>query len=417
LRAASTRQTTRPFNPVFGFFRLPRLGVCLATVLATLVGTVGLAAAGPAVGATAPAAHRAPVSPAAQSAADPETGAVAPTTPSAGDPAGPTTVQPEGHGKCRRHHKCHPCCIPIPIPIPIPKHPICDRGSRLVAYNDMPYDVVNCLNPAEGFECCQRNEFGDQVTLAGSTTFPGRTLRSLKVLFGSYACQTGGWNTGDCQSAPGSTFAWPITARLYSPSNTTTPLAMVTVTQSIPYRPPTDAVRCPTPGSGATVANRWYNPAAPGPGETHCQNNIATVLTFTFPGNVTLPDSVIWTVAFNTSTSGYNPVHSPCVIANCPYDSLNVGTKSYPNAPYAGTDPNEAEVWTSTAANPALHAEILTPPPPGNTWIGFRPLGEIVTANALTGLLGVDLSDIGNVLGLGLLGDDPPGRRPKIPTG
>ena len=61
---------------------------------------------------------------------------------------------------------------------------------------------------------------------------------------------------------------------------------------------------------------------------------------------------VVWTVAFNTSTSGYSPQGAqtpPCTLPAAtatqppvcpqnPADSLNVGDKTYPApAPYAGT--------------------------------------------------------------------------------
>ncbi len=81
--------------------------------------------------------------------------------------------------------------------------PRCTTGDTNVAYNAMPFDVVNCRNPAIGFEATSTSEFGNGVTLASGT---GRNLSQLKVDFQSYACQSGHWNTGDCSSAPGSTF-------------------------------------------------------------------------------------------------------------------------------------------------------------------------------------------------------------------
>jgi len=261
-----------------------------------------------------------------------------------------------------------------------PSQPTCEQGDTRVAYNDMPFGVVNCLNPAEGFECCNRNSFGDEVILAGDATNPGRKLLSLRVLFGSFACQSGHWdaNPAPCQSAPLSTFTHPITASIYNPAGPgglVNPIASVTQPMTIPYRPSADALRCPA------ATNKWFNLAAPNGGV--CQNSISTVLIFTGFGNVTLPDEIVWTVAFKTTSNGIpmriGPTACSATPAGCPYDSLNVGTKSYPGAPFAGTDPDEATVFTSTGQPPSpLHAE--TNPCPGSScWIGFRPLGEIIT--------------------------------------
>ena len=112
------------------------------------------------------------------------------------------------------------------------------------------------------------------------------------------------------------------------------------------------------------------------PGGGACQNSLATKLTFDFSGqNVTLPadGKVVWTVAFDTSTAGYNPIGvQPCSATDpgCPYDSLNVGVMTFPGAPYAGTDTVEDEAFRSFANN-ALQAE--------SGWTGFTPLGAITT--------------------------------------
>jgi hypothetical protein len=246
--------------------------------------------------------------------------------------------------------------------------PVCDHGDSSVAYNAMPFDVVNCLNPGVAFEANGWNEFGDEVGLAGTA----RTLVSLKVDFQSFACQSGHWNTGDCASAAGATFTHPITARIYDPSNLTTPLATVPVTQTIPYRPSADTSGHCT----GTDAGKWFNPQAPGGGA--CQNSIATVLTFTFPAGTTLPDQVIWTVAFNTSTAGYNPIGTATCQTDpggCPYDSLNVGDHSLPNAPYAGTS------LFDTNGGSAVGSKGQPPSPLGNFTPddNGRPLGEIIT--------------------------------------
>lgn len=277
-----------------------------------------------------------------------------------------------------------------------PGGPICNLGDTSVAYNAMPFGVVNCLNPAIGFEATQTSEFGDGVQLAGTA----RTLVSLNVLFMSYACQSGHWNTGDCVSAPDATFDWPITANIYAVDNSgSTPapgalLATETVSQTIPFRPSADP-SCPA-GGDAPAGAQWFNPLAPNGG--HCQNSIGKVLTFgnmTAPGGgavAPLPDEVIWTVAFNTQHYGNPPagITAICTLTGgCPYDSLNVGDKSYPGAPYAGTDtdPNGAflsSTWSGAycdngaAGTGFLRLDTGTIAKP-DCWNAFKPLGEIIT--------------------------------------
>jgi hypothetical protein len=119
-----------------------------------------------------------------------------------------------------------------------------------------------------------------------------------------------------------------------------------------------------------------------------CQNSIGTVLTFNFPA-ITLPAQVIWTVAFNTSDYGSSPVGpADCQIGpgGCPYDSLNVGDKTYTGAPYAGTDTDPNGVFLSSTWGGAYcdggtagigSLRLDTP-----CWTGFRPLGEILVAPA-----------------------------------
>jgi hypothetical protein len=260
-------------------------------------------------------------------------------------------------------------CFVTPAPPP-PPGPVCDHGDSNVAYNSMPTDVVNCINPATGFEATSTNEFGDLVNLAPTSG----THVSLQVDFQSFACQSGHWYDATCSSASGATFDWPITANLYDPAGSgglTTPIATVTTTQTIPYRPSADP-SCPAVGSSNVVGAAWQNPQAPG---GQCQNSIGKVLTFNFPNVITLPSQVVWTVAFNTSDYGASPQGTQACTGTsggCPYDSLNVGDKSYPNAPYAGTDPSEDTVYLSQG-NPAGSLQAQA------GWTGFRPLGEIIT--------------------------------------
>lgn len=264
------------------------------------------------------------------------------------------------------------------------KGPICDKGDKAVAYNAMPTDVVNCLNPGVAFEANQWNEFGDSVTLSGTGT-----LDSLVVDFQSFACVTGTWDNqggnnfcggGTTAGVSPGTFTWPITANVYAAGSNGLPqslIASTSVNAEIPFRPNADATSCPA------TPTKWFNPLAPGGGA--CQNSIATKLTFDFLGQSLPADGkVVWTVAFNTSTSGYDPVgpSTPdCTLLVCPLnpaDSLNVGDKTYPTpAPYAGTslfDTNGGLAVGSKGQDPLLQGLGFYTPDDGG-----RPLGEIIT--------------------------------------
>jgi uncharacterized protein YjdB len=257
----------------------------------------------------------------------------------------------------------------------------CNIGDTTSAYNAIPFGAVNCAPVNnEAFQAQQVSEFGNAVTLATGT---GRTLVSLNVLFASYGCGVSGfWNTGDCMTDPTSpTFNWPITANIYANacSGTSTPclgslLETVTQTQTIPFRPSADPT-CSDP----TKFSNPLNTISPG----GCQSNIRALLTFTFTGVTTLPNDVIWTVAFNTSNYGAMPM--PCGNSNpgCGYDSLNVGAQSFTGAPYAGTntDPNGAFL---NSASPGAYCPSTTGPTgvlrlDTGCWSAFTPLGEVIT--------------------------------------
>ena len=56
---------------------------------------------------------------------------------------------------------------------------------------------------------------------------PG-VLQSLTVLFASFGCSVSGqWNTGDCVTAPGSTFTHSITANIYAATGGGVPGALL----------------------------------------------------------------------------------------------------------------------------------------------------------------------------------------------
>jgi uncharacterized protein YjdB len=256
----------------------------------------------------------------------------------------------------------------------------CNIGDNTTAYNAIPFGAANCPLTSESFEAQETNELGDEVGLAPGT---GRILVSLNVVFASYGCSDRGhWNDGTCVTTPGATFVHPITASVYDCSGTVCPgtlLAKVTQKQTIPYRPSANA-NCPDPA-------QWFNPlniiSLGG-----CQYSIKVVLTFNFPTPVTLTDQVLWTVAYDTTDFGYNPIGPmPCstntIGPGCPYDSLNVGTETFPGAPYAGTDIDPTGYFLNSDSDGAYCDSgtngtgflRLDTPCRG----GLTPLGEVIT--------------------------------------
>lgn len=258
-------------------------------------------------------------------------------------------------------------CFVLPKP-----GPVCNAGAGNTdaAYNAIPFDVEHCSPPSEAFEAQQTNEFGDEVTL---DTTAGSELKSMTVDFQSYGCGVSGhWYTGDCVTT-GQTFTVPggITANIYDPGNLLAPIASSTIYPNIPDRPSADNVNC----TGAD-AGKWFDSVF-----GQCNYSLSVPLTFTFPAGTTFSDgdAVVWTVEFDTTHYGYSPIGegAPCYSPDpgCGYDSLNVGTMSYPNAPYAGTDVNEDVAFRSYGG---VNGPPLVPLASETGWTGYRPLGEIV---------------------------------------
>lgn len=159
--------------------------------------------------------------------------------------------------------------------------------------------------PSLGPEAYSFNELGNEVILGQH-----KTIRRVAVTMVSWACESGSWNTG-CTTTPGATFNVPITLNLYrftrdnagtSEMKPGRKIASYTRTFAMKYRP----------SSVSPDEHRYMG----SDGVLH--NGIAQ--TIRFPVNRHLPGDVVWTVSFNTNTSGPAPVGHAT-----PQDSLNVG--------------------------------------------------------------------------------------------
>lgn len=178
--------------------------------------------------------------------------------------------------------------------------------------------------PSYGLQAYQLTDLGDRVKLAADTP---RQLRGVTVAMSSWACESGTWSTSDCVTTPGATFTHPITLNIYKADGTTL-LATKTQTFTMPFRP--------TPSGCGD--HRWK--AADGV----CYSGFGFKIDFDFTASgVTLPDEVIYKVAYNTNTRGPAPLHE-----TGPWDALNIGTYAMGVNPSIGTDPDPGFlIWNS----------------------------------------------------------------------
>jgi hypothetical protein len=238
-----------------------------------------------------------------------------------------------------------------------------------VIYNNIPGKSL----PALGFQSDSVSEFGGEVQFAGTA----RKSPSVAVEMESYACQTG--SVATCATTPGSSFEWPITISIYGVGSLSSPIARITRTFKIPYRP-TESAKCPNVG--------WTK----GYGK-ECDFAKGTKIRFKLPG-ASLPSTAVIAVAFNTDTHGSEPVG-----AEGPYDSLNVAVnanykcinenamtkaceneeyEALPTAPTVGVDPLPNEVFLNTTYSAIDCGGVLGSfGPSGECWKYEQPAFEV----------------------------------------
>jgi hypothetical protein len=191
--------------------------------------------------------------------------------------------------------------------------------------------------PSQAFQATSTSEFGDLIQLAAGDRSSANL--PVTVVMSSWGCETGGMDT--CQTTPGATWNQALTLTLYAvdhsgatPAAVTPAILQTTQTFAIPYRPSRDA----TGHCDASGFYPWYSAA-----ENHCYNGLAHPVIFALPGGVTLPDELIWSIAFNTETHGYAPTGT-----NGPWNSLNVGAQTFSGQPSVGTDVEPASAFVNS---------------------------------------------------------------------
>ena len=200
-------------------------------------------------------------------------------------------------------------------------------------YRNIPTTLPGNV-PSMAFEAESTSEFGDLVTLGAGSRDSGSL--PVTVVMSSWACETGGMAT--CLTTPGSTWDQPITLNLYNVDISTTPptlgtqITTVTSTFKIHYRP------SPSPQCPASGFYPWYSAA-----EDHCYNGMAQPITFDLPAGITLPSTLVWSIAYNTQDHGYSPTG-----LSGPWNSLNVGAETFAGEPSVGTDVYPDAAWVNS---------------------------------------------------------------------
>ena len=180
--------------------------------------------------------------------------------------------------------------------------------------------------PSLGYQATQTAEFGELIAFGGT----GRALGAVTLVMSDWALAS---------TYGASTPAWnhPVTLNLYDVDSSGpvpmpgTLIATRTDTFAMPWRPEAD----PTCAGGTA----WRA------GDGNCYNGYAFTITFDFTGT-TVPDQIIYGVAYDTETWGYAPIGAPG-----PYNSLNFGLAQV--APTTGSNPfPDTAYWnTETPGN------------------------------------------------------------------
>lgn len=247
-------------------------------------------------------------------------------------------------------------------------------GQGQTIYNSIPAPLPGNV-VSLGYEATSTAEFGDRVQFGGTFRKVSRVTQTMS----SWGCEAGSWYAGNCTTTSGASFSHPLTLRIYNvgPGNSVGSLiTSVTKTFSIPYRPSADPINC-TDGT-------WYNTA-----DSSCYNGYAVNVTFELPG-VSLPNQVIYSIAYNTTHYGDSPIGegAACFSSSggCGYDSLNVGLDGITSA---GTNPDLDDAYIATTFAP-YYCDGGTdgvgvfrrddPVGPCN-WTGYQPSVKFFAAN------------------------------------
>lgn len=187
-----------------------------------------------------------------------------------------------------------------------------------VVYSTLPGQSVHD-EPSMGYQATSTSEFGSMVQLS-SADYP---LLRATVALSNWAFESAfeeiGTSTG---------FSIPMTLNLYNigaGDTVGTVIGSFSTNAFINWRPEP---------SGGCDSNGYF-------ADGNCYGGSINYATFEF-GGISIPQSFIWGLAFNTQNSGYNPVGTPG-----PYDALNIAIS--PDPPSVGSNPNPDTAYWNTA--------------------------------------------------------------------
>lgn len=230
--------------------------------------------------------------------------------------------------------------------------PVVPSANGTVIYNSIPQPFVSSL-PSQGYAATSTSALGDKISFAGSN----RKLVNAQVVLNSWACEQGTWQDGNCTTTPGATFTHPITLNVYKVATDGSVgdlLTSKTQTFAIPYRPSVNP-SCPV-NTDVHKVTAWKDING------KCNNGYNHVVTFDMTG-VTVPDSVIYSVAYNTSHHGASPLG-----VTGPYDALNFSFNNIDSAPSTGNDVQaDVAYWDTTW--PGYTAGLKA----DSGWTGYMP--------------------------------------------
>ena len=197
---------------------------------------------------------------------------------------------------------------------------IAGSASASAVYNSIDSTLQGSY-PSLGYQATSTAEFGDRISLGGTA----RQLTTATVTMVNWA-RFEDYNVGgqyyDAGQWAGPGFTQSLTFNLYNAGTGSTHgslIASITQPTFIAYRP-----------------TGWSF------------NGFAQNVTFDLSSlNVTLPNDVVWGIAYNTQTHGYNPIGTPG-----PFDSLNVGLNDGAGGGItAGSTDLDTAFWNTTFAS------------------------------------------------------------------
>ena len=227
-----------------------------------------------------------------------------------------------------------------------------------IVYSSIPKPLPGNV-ASVGYEATSTSEFGNGVNLAPGTA---RDLTNISVVMSNWALHSTYPTVG---TAAG--YYHPLTLNLYNVGAggaVGSAIASRTVNAFIAWRPEN--------GTCNPDGQAYISPVDGG-----CYHGSASTVNFDFSSDgVTLPDSIIFGLAYNTADYGASPIH-----AAGPYNSLNFGAEggpsigsniytdgAYLNSTWAGAYADGGTTGTFRLNRPTLAAD---------SWEGFSPEIEI----------------------------------------